>query len=133
MRLRELIAGTPEEKKFKDRNVEVLMDTVDSFAGAHQLALYYDIRNAEALWRFGGEEYIKRIINILETERERDRAQKAANRLAVIYSSVPESHSGMEYIKGKQYRKHVDFIDEHCMGNSEDREVSVIADLDKYK
>ena len=54
----------------------------------------------------------------LQGAKEYESAMDLGRILADLYRNVPESHASLEREKGKHYSKHVDFIDESCMGNS---------------
>ena len=119
-RLKELTRGTETEARFVDGVRQLLLDHPGGWRHyASMLRLYCDLPDDwQALWRFGGPEFVRRALAALQDEKEHGRAVYLGGILADLYRNVPESHASLEREKGKRYSKHVDFIDESCMGNS---------------
>ena len=99
-RLRELIGGTPMEEKFVAASQEQMCFT--------QLKDYFNISAEEAILKYGGEKYIRYLVDRLEKEKELGAANSQINHIRWIYNHIPASHEILNTIKGKNYRKHVD-------------------------
>ena len=122
-RLRELIRKSDEEKKFTGSAVHMMMtgSEDDWQSAASLLAEYYKLPDAaHAAWRFGGQDFVRRILGMLNAERETGRAKELGSYLQFIYTRVPESHSMLSNYNGKSYVKHTDYIDSDCASRSRD-------------
>ena len=90
-------------------------------SAASLLAEYYRLPDAaHAAWRFGGQNFIRRILGMLDAERETGRAKELGMYLQFIYTRVPGSHNMLSKYNGKTYVKHIDYIDSDCAGRSWD-------------
>ena len=108
-RLKELIGGSPLEDRFVSS-----AKASDSF---RLLEDYFRISAEEAIWKYGGTDYIRRVMDSLEKEEDLGEARTKANHLAWIYGHIPQSHSVLDPYNGKHYRKHIDF-DAYCASES---------------
>ena len=125
-RLRELIAGTETEKRFTRRVRAVFLKEAPVNEGSlTQLATYYGMQLKEAEWKIGGKEYIKRLLNILESHPEKSTASKAAAIISTMYKFVPESRTALGQYRGKKYRVHDDYTDTYCGSRSHSREETI--------
>ena len=125
-RLRELIHGTEEEQKFTDAAVKMLMTCPpeDWREPARLLTIYYGLSDAaHAAWRFGGRQFIGRVLSHLEDATEIEPAKNLGAILQFIYQQVPESHSILRRENGRSYAKHYDYYDSQCAGNNRDETV----------
>ncbi len=108
-RLKELIGGSPLEDRFVSS-----AKASDSF---RLLEDYFRISAEEAIWKYGGTDYIRRVMDSLEKEEDLGEARTKANQLAWIYRHIPQSQGILDPYKGKHYRKHIDF-DAYCASES---------------
>lgn len=106
-RLRELISGSPLEDQF-------VAEATKQQKFSH-LSVYFDISEEKAIWKYGGEVYIRRLMEQLNNTRERDKAREIVSQLASIYRSIPESKPILSPIQGKRYHKHVDQTGYYCV------------------
>ena len=131
--LHELIGGTELEQQMKqaaiDRLIERTPSTGDTF-GMNLLAKYDGITPAEAVWKYAGKAYVEKLVSVIETSKEDGPASYAIQSLKWLYQSVPESHSMLASQKGRSFKKHDDYYDSNCGGNSRNREVTVTVKLD---
>lgn len=131
-RLRTLIKDTPLEQQFTQRAVEAaLREAPELKKGSSALSTYYDIPYQEALWRFAGERYPRRLIELMETVKEKPETHTIIVRLKDLYQAVPESHAFLEPYRGRQYTKHADNHDDYCGGRNYNRMDTLTLDFFK--
>ena len=129
-RLKQLIGGTEAEAGFADGARQWMLDHPhDWWRCASMLRLYYDLPDDwQALWRFGGPEFVRRVLAALQGAKEYERAMQLGRILADLYRNVPESHASLDPARGRCYTKHVDIVSS-CASENEDYDRNYVLEL----
>ena len=130
-RLRELISGTEDEDFYVRKAAEKLMEGIpmQCWRVAALLRNYFGMENSsQALWKCGGEKFIQRILDLIETEPEIGSVKELASLLQGIYQSVPVSQGLIVRRRGRSYKKHFDSVGNFCAADDESRYVEYIFD-----
>ena len=128
--LRRLIHGTEEEARFTEDARQWMLKNQDDWRRAtSMLCKYYDLPDDwHALWRFGGQEFVRHTLDALRNAKEYEGALRLGNTLASIYKNVPESHAYLDSTNGRRYTKHVDIVSS-CASENEDRDRDYVLKL----
>ncbi len=135
-RLKELIKGTDEEKKFMENSKKYLINFkygIDWWwRPAEPSRRYFNLpNNAAAAWKIGGQEFVLKVLDMLEKSTEIGTTKQLGGILWNIYKFVPESHEVLKGQKDRKLKKHYDYYDEHCMGNSKSYMTDYILKLEE--
>ena len=91
---------------------------------------YFGISPAEAMWKYGGEQYVKYLLRQIESDAEYEKPFFARNSLRSIYAEFAESRALLDPVKNRRYKKHSDYIDYSCRSNDRSSEVELVLDFD---
>ena len=129
-RMKALIGGTPEEANFTEAARQKLFTNPNNYPHyAGLLSMYYDMADSmHALWRFGGPEFVRFVLDNLNNAKEYESAKGLGAILARLYKSVPESHPSLDSVKGKRYSKHVDIVS-NCASENENHDREYMLEL----
>lgn len=135
-RLKEIIKGTDAEKSFVEESRKQLIAFKYGVSWwwrpTEPMRMYFDLpNNAATAWKVGGQEFIRKVLNLLEKSTEIGDTKMFGQILWNIYKFVPESHEFLSGQKNKKYKKHYDYYDEHCMGNSKSYMTDYILQLEE--
>ena len=121
-RLRALIAGTPEQERLTQACAEAIVRGVPDLAPeAWLLSVYFDVSSPEAVWQTCGKRFLWRLIEFVEQDTEKEHVLTAADRMKWLYRHTPEARPALERYNGRMLKKHNDYHDEYCAGNSRNR------------
>lgn len=128
--LKALIGGSEAEARFAEGARQWMLENPYNWQrGASMLRLYYDLPDDwQALWRFGGPEFVRRVLEELQGAKEYMTAMGLGRILADLYRNMPESHASLNSVRDRRYTKHMDIVS-NCASENENYNKEYVLEL----